>query len=112
MGTQVITRDSGRRLGVVGEVIVDIDRREVAVELRDNPLTRFLPGLPRWMPLDRIRQVGDVILVDSADSLSEGFNPERYSRVINSRVITESGRQLGGVLGFAFDIETGNSQPS
>ena len=61
MGTQVITRDTGRRLGVVGEVIVDIDRREVvAVGLRDNPLTRFLPGLPRWMPLDRIRQVGDV----------------------------------------------------
>ena len=43
MGTQVITRDTGRRLGVVGEVIVDIDRREVvAVGLRDNPLTRCL----------------------------------------------------------------------
>ena len=59
------------------------------------------------MPLDRIRQVGDVILVDSADSLSEGFNPDRYSRVINCQVITESGHQLGRVLGFAFDIETG-----
>ncbi len=108
MGTQVITRDTGRRLGVVGEVVVDIDRREVvALGLRDNPLTRFLPGLPRWMPLDRIRQVGDVILVDSADSLSEGFTPERYSRVINCQVITESGQQLGRVLGFSFDIETG-----
>ncbi len=108
MGTQVITRDSGRRLGVVGEVVVDIDRREVvALGLRDNPLTRFLPGLPRWMPLDRIRQVGDVILVDSVDSLSEGFSPERYSRVINCQVITESGQQLGRVLGFSFDIETG-----
>jgi sporulation protein YlmC with PRC-barrel domain len=108
MGTQVITRDSGRRLGVVGEVVVDIDRREVvALGLRDNPLTRFLPGLPRWMPLDRIRQVGDVILVDSADSLSEGFNPERYTKVINCQVITEAGEQLGRVLGFSFDIETG-----
>ena len=108
MGTQVITRDSGRRLGVVGEVVVDIDRREVvALGLRDNPLTRFLPGLPRWMPLDRIRQVGDVILVDSADSLSEGFSPDRYSRVINCQVITESGQTLGRVLGFSFDIETG-----
>jgi sporulation protein YlmC with PRC-barrel domain len=108
MGTQVITRDTGRRLGVVGEVVVDIDRREViALGLRDNPLTRFLPGLPRWMPLDRIRQVGDVILVDSADSIAEGFNPERYSRVINCQVITESGNQLGKVLGFSFDIETG-----
>lgn len=108
MGTQVITRDTGRRLGVVGEVVVDIDRREVvALGLRDNPLTRFLPGLPRWMPLESIRQVGDVILVDSADSLSEGFNPERYSKVINCQVITESGAQLGRVLGFSFDIETG-----
>ncbi|MCP9840948.1 PRC-barrel domain-containing protein [Synechococcus sp. J7-Johnson] len=108
MGTQVITRDTGRRLGVVGEVVVDIDRREVvALGLRDNPLTRFLPGLPRWMPLDRIRQVGDVVLVDSADSLAEGFNPDRYSKVINCQVISESGEQLGRVLGFSFDIETG-----
>ena len=108
MGTQVITRDTGRRLGVVGEVIVDIDGREVvALGLRDNPLTRFLPGLPRWMRLERIRQVGDVILVDSIDSLSETFSPERYSRVINCQVITESGSVLGRVLGFSFDIETG-----
>ena len=108
MGTHVITRDTGRRLGVVGEVVVDIDRREVvALGLRDNPLTRYLPGLPRWMPLDRIRQVGDVILVDSSDSLKEGFTPDRYSRVINCQVITESGQQLGRVLGFSFDIETG-----
>nr|WP_269623555.1 PRC-barrel domain-containing protein [Prochlorococcus marinus] len=108
MGTQVITRDTGRRLGVVGEVVVDIDRREVvALGLRDNPLTRFLPGLPKWMLLERIRQVGDVILVDSVDSLSEDFTPERYSKVINCQVITESGEQLGRVLGFSFDIETG-----
>ena len=82
MGTQVITTDTGRRLGVVGEVIVDIDRREVvALGLRDNPLTRFLPGLPKWMPLESIKQVGDVILVDSLDSLSDGFSPERYGKV-------------------------------
>ena len=108
MGTQVITRDTGRRLGLVGEVVVDIDRREVvALGLRDNPLTRFLPGLPRWLPLDQIRQVGDVILVDTIDSLSENFAPERFNKVINCQVITESGDQLGRVLGFSFDIETG-----
>ena len=108
MGTQVITRDTGRRLGHVGEVVVDIDRREVvALGLRDNPLTRFLPGLPRWLPLDQIRQVGDVILVDTVDSLSENFVPERFNKVINCQVITESGDQLGRVLGFSFDIETG-----
>ena len=109
MGTQVITTDTGRRLGVVGEVVVDIDRREVvALGLRDNPLTRFLPGLPKWMPLESIKQVGDVILVDSLDSLSDNFSPERYSKVINCQVITESGQLLGRVLGFSFDIETGD----
>jgi len=109
MGTQVITTDTGRRLGVVGEVVVDIDRREVvALGLRDNPLTRFLPGLPKWMPLESIKQVGDVILVDSIDSLSEDFSPERYGKVINCQVITESGQLLGRVLGFSFDIETGD----
>ena len=105
MGTQVITTDTGRRLGVVGEVVVDIDRREVvALGLRDNPLTRFLPGLPKWMPLESIKQVGDVILVDSLDSLSESFSPERYGKVINCQVITESGQLLGRVLGFSFDL--------
>jgi len=109
MGTQVITTDTGRRLGVVGEVVGEIDRREVvALGLRDNPLTRFLPGLPKWMPLESIKQVGDVILVDSLDSLSESFSPERYSKVINCQVITESGQLLGRVLGFSFDIETGD----
>ncbi len=109
MGTQVITTDTGRRLGVVGEVVVDIDRREVvALGLRDNPLTRFLPGLPKWMPLESIKQVGDVILVDSLDSLSDGFSPDRYGKVINCQVITESGELLGRVLGFSFDIETGD----
>ena len=108
MGTQVITTDTGRRLGVVGEVVVDIDRREVvALGLRDNPLTRFLPGLPKWMPLESIKQVGDVILVDSLDSLSDNFMPDRYGKVINCQVITESGDLLGRVLGFSFDIETG-----
>ena len=108
MGTQVITTDTGRRLGVVGEVVVDIDRREVvALGLRDNPLTRFLPGLPKWMPLESIKQVGDVILVDSLDSLNDKFTPERFSKVINCQVITESGELLGRVLGFSFDIETG-----
>ena len=76
MGTQVITRDSGRRLGVVSEVVVDIDHREVvALGLRDSSVTRFLPGLPRWMLLDRICQVGDVVLVDSVNSLSQDFSP-------------------------------------
>merc|ERR1712138_15063 len=48
-----------------------------------------------------------LILVDKIDSLSENFAPERFNKVINCQVITESGDQLGRVLGFSFDIETG-----
>jgi sporulation protein YlmC with PRC-barrel domain len=40
--------------------------------------------------------------------MSDGFSPERYGKVINCQVITESGQLLGRVLGFSFDIETGD----
>ncbi|NES98195.1 MAG: PRC-barrel domain containing protein, partial [Desertifilum sp. SIO1I2] len=40
LGTQVITRDTGKRLGVVSQLWVDIDRREVvAFSLRENLIT-------------------------------------------------------------------------
>lgn len=108
MGTQVITRDTGRRLGVVGEVLVDVDRREViALGLRDNVLTRYLPGLPRYMLLESIRQVGDVILVDNSDAIEDDFYPERYTTLINCEVVTEAGEPLGRVRGFSLNIETG-----
>lgn len=108
MGTQVITRDSGRRLGVVGELLVDIDRREVvALGLRDNLITRFLPGVPRYMFLSSIRQVGDVILVDNDDVVEDSFDAIGLSNLINCEVITEAGEPLGRVRGFKFDIATG-----
>lgn len=108
MGTQVITRDSGRRLGVVGELLVDIDRREVvALGLRDNLITRFLPGVPRYMFLSNIRQVGDVILVDNDDVIEDNFDAIGLSNLINCEVITEAGEPLGRVRGFKFDIATG-----
>jgi sporulation protein YlmC with PRC-barrel domain len=58
MGTQVITTDTGRRLGVVGEVVVDIDRREVvALGLRDNTHKKFLTGFPKMITLKIINKV-------------------------------------------------------
>ena len=109
MGTQVITRDTGRRLGLVGEVVVDIDRREVvALGLRDNPLTRFLPGLPRWLPLDQIRQVGDVILVDTIDSLSENFVPERFNKVSIAKLLLNLEISWGEYLDFLLILKLEN----
>jgi sporulation protein YlmC with PRC-barrel domain len=106
LGTQIITRDTGKRLGVVSQLWVDIDRREVvALGLRDNILS--IGSVPRNMLLERIRQIGDVILVDDDSVLEDDVDVEAYSNLVNCEVITETGEPLGRVRGFKFDIEDG-----
>lgn len=106
LGTQVITRDTGKRLGIVSQLWVDIDRREVvAVGMRENFLA--VGSVPRAMLLSRICQIGDVILVDDDSVLEDDVDVEAYSPLINSEVITETGELLGRVRGFKFDVETG-----
>lgn len=106
LNTQVITRDTGKRLGIVKELLVDIDRREVvALGLRDNLLA--IAGMPRYMLLTRIRQMGDVILVDNEDVLEDDIDVDAYSTLINSEVITETGELLGRVRGFKFNTDDG-----
>lgn len=103
LNTPVITLDNAKRLGVVKELLVDIDRREVvALGLRDNILS--LAGMPRYIFLSSIRQVGDAILVDDEDVI-EDIDVEAYSSLINSEVITETGELLGRVRNFKFNIE-------
>lgn len=105
INTQVITRNTGKKLGVVKEVLVDIDQREVtALGLRDNILS--LSGMPQYMYLDRICQTGDVILVEDEEAI-EAIDIDVYSPLINSEVITETGEPLGRVRDFQFDLETG-----
>ena len=80
LNTQVVTIDTAKRLGVVKELLVDIDRREVvALGLRDNLLA--LAGMPRYMLLSSIRRVGDTILVDDEDVI-EDVEVEAYSTLI------------------------------
>ena len=105
INTQVIARNSGKRLGVVKEVLVDIDRREVvALGLRDNLLS--VSGIPKYMYLDSIRQTGDVILVDD-ENVIEDIDIEIYSKLVNCEVITEAGEPLGKVRDFQFDAANG-----
>lgn len=105
LNTQVIARNSGKRLGVVKEVLVDIDRREVvALGLRDNLLS--VSGIPKYMYLDSIRQTGDVILVDD-ENVIEDIDIEAYSKLISCEVITEAGEPLGKVRDFQFDVLDG-----
>lgn len=105
INTQVITRNSGKRLGVVKEMLVDIDRREVvALGLRDNLIS--VAGMPRYMYLEDISQSGDVILVEDEEVI-EDVDIEALSALINCEVITEDGEMLGRVRDFQFNMEDG-----
>lgn len=106
LGTQVITRDRGKRLGVVSQLWVDIDRREVvAIGLRDNIFA--VAGMPRFMFLSNVSEIGDVLLVEDESAIEDDVDVEVYSILINSEVITETGEPLGRVRGFRFDPEDG-----
>ncbi|WP_414527598.1 PRC-barrel domain-containing protein [Nodularia chucula] len=108
LNTQVITRDNGKRLGVVNQLWVDIDQREVvAIGLRDSLIS--ISSLPRYMYLNTVNQIGDVILVDNEDAI-EDIEIETLSNLINWEVITETGEVLGRVRGFKFNGETGKIQ--
>ncbi|MBR8831458.1 MAG: hypothetical protein N5P05_000944 [Chroococcopsis gigantea SAG 12.99] len=101
INTQVITRNTGKKLGVVKDILVDIDSREVvALGLRDNILS--LSGLPQYMFLESVSQTGDVILVED-DNVIESIDMDAYSPLIGSEVITETGEPLGKVRDYQFD---------
>ena len=60
LNTQVITRDNGKRLGIISQVWVDIDQREVvALGLRYSLIS--ISGIPRYMYLNNISQIPSMI---------------------------------------------------
>lgn len=108
LGTQVITRDGGKRLGIVSQLWVDIDRREVvALGLRDSVMANVLSTPQQTMLLSDIREIGDVILVDDDTVLDQDIDVEIYSDLINCEVITETGETLGKVRGYKFNTTDG-----
>ncbi|WP_088243089.1 PRC-barrel domain-containing protein [Calothrix rhizosoleniae] len=105
LNTQVITRDNGKRLGIVNQIWVDVDQREVvAFSLRDSLIS--VSSIPRYMYLENVNQIGDVILVDDEDVI-EDIDVDIFSNLINWEVITENGEVLGKVRGFKFNAENG-----
>ena len=108
INTQVIARNTGKRLGVVKEVLVDMDRREiVALGLRDNLLS--VSGIPKFMYLNSVSQTGDVILVEDEDVI-EDIDIELYNKLIKCDVVTETNQPLGKVRDFQFDADDGKLQ--
>ncbi|MDZ4878625.1 MAG: hypothetical protein CLLPBCKN_008062 [Chroococcidiopsis cubana SAG 39.79] len=105
LNTKVIADDNAKVLGVVSQLWVDIDRREVvALGLRDNLIA--FASVPRYMYLSSISKIGDVILVENEDAI-EDIDVEIYSNLVNCEVITETGQPLGRVRGFTFNAQTG-----
>jgi sporulation protein YlmC with PRC-barrel domain len=106
INTQVIAKDTGKRLGIVKDLLVDIDSREVvALGLRDGFLAAP-GGLVKYMYLSSAEKMGDVILVPTDDAI-EDIDPENYTNLINCEVITETGDMLGKVRGFKFSSDDG-----
>jgi uncharacterized protein YrrD len=104
--TQVIAKDTMKPLGIVKEILVDIDSREVvALGLRDGILVAPR-GLLKYMLISSIEAMGDVILVPSDDAI-EDIDPEAYTNLINCEVVTETGDILGKIRGFKFNCEDG-----
>jgi sporulation protein YlmC with PRC-barrel domain len=104
--TQVIAKDTGKRLGVVKDLLVDIDSREVvALGLRDGFLSAP-GGLVKHMYLSSAEKMGDVVLVPNDEAI-EDIDPENYTNLINCEVITETGDMLGKVRGFKFSCDDG-----
>ena len=106
INTQVIAKDTGKRLGVIKDLLVDIDSREVvALGLRDS----FLPapgGLVKHVYLSSVEKMGDVVLVPDDEAI-EDLDPENYTNLINCEVTTETGDMLGKVRGFKFSCDDG-----
>ncbi|MBD2099704.1 PRC-barrel domain-containing protein [Leptolyngbya sp. FACHB-261] len=104
LGTQVISKATARRLGVVSQLWLDMDQRQVvAVSVRDN----LIAGTPQYMSLSSIALLGpDAILVDNED-VFEDINVDAYTSLIGSEVVTETGELLGKVRDFKFDPGNG-----
>mmetsp|Transcript_5540 Transcript_5540/g.9626 ORF Transcript_5540/g.9626 Transcript_5540/m.9626 type:complete len:599 (-) Transcript_5540:1232-3028(-) len=108
VGKQVITRTTGRNLGVISGMWVDPVRYElVSLDLDDKKgvgSTRVCN-----FPLSRLTQIGDVVLVHDEAVLYDQPLDGRYGYYIltGMEVRTRSGEFLGKVRDFSFSPDNG-----
>lgn len=105
LGTQVIAQDTAMRVGVVNQVWVDLEEKQVLAfdVLRGQVFGGDVTGLE----FAGIGAFGrDAILVKDEDSF-DNYDTDECSRAIGSNVVTETGTALGRIRDFAFDPETG-----
>lgn len=109
LGTQVISQTYATRLGIVGQVWVDLTERQVVALGILGVRQPNEPGASVIIDLTQAKAIGpDAILIDE-DTLLEEYNPqlEGLFKVVGSDVVTETGVRLGKVKDFIFEIGSG-----
>jgi uncharacterized protein YrrD len=112
IGTDVLTKEDGRKVHTVKDLIIDPDRRAIAALLVDEG--GFLSS-SKVVPVDAIETYGRdaVVIRDAATVLSASDYPKvnavvgRNESLIGKRVFTETGQQYGTISDIYFEEETG-----
>jgi sporulation protein YlmC with PRC-barrel domain len=110
VGTRVIARPSGRRLGVVNQLWIDLNRLEVvAWEIQENLPFKRIAKKQKVLRFGVHWTINNVLEIDDAaldDPLDGGVDTTLFSSLINRKVITEWGDVLGRVRDFKVDVIT------
>ena len=105
LGKPVITRTTGTNLGVVNQMWVDTNAwKVVALDVRPN---MFFGEMDSVM-LDKLKQIGDVILVHDESDAQNHIVLYGLNFLIGSEVVTEVGGYLGKVRDFSFNPDDGS----
>jgi len=111
LGLQIIDKTSGKRLGTVTELWLDVDRKSVmgfTVSDRVLPISNISFGDQFYLPLERVDLLGpDALLVEGDRLLEDILTAERYTPLVGCEVVTEAGEPLGKVRDFKFEPRSG-----
>lgn len=111
-GLLVITRDSGKKVGKVEDLVLDRQGSRVLGILVDEAGWFKEAKVVPW-PLFRVIGL-DVVIIDNEESVKKASEVPEMSEVLEAghvllgaRVATTDGRELGKIEEFYFDPETG-----
>jgi sporulation protein YlmC with PRC-barrel domain len=104
LGTQVISQNSAARLGIINQLWVDLERRQV---LLLSVQKQVFAATSLMMELAQVAALGpDAILIPN-EEVFDDFELEGLSRIVGNEVVTEGGVRLGKVKDFLFDRLSG-----
>ncbi len=104
LGTQVISQGTAARLGLVDQVWVDLEQKQVLVlGVRKEAFS----GGSQLLELSQVSALGKDAILVSSDEVFDELDLDGLDKVVGSDVVTESGVRLGKVKDFIFNATTG-----